>query len=216
MGILKSVSIFAGLTDEQEANIEGIALRRFVPKNTIVINEGDEASSMYIILKGRVKVYLNDRSGKEIVINDMAESDYFGEYPLFDGGRRSASIITVEDCEFLIINQDTILSVFRENPETAFTLIRDMVSRIRELSISVKNLALMDVYGRVANTLLHFARDEDGIMITEVRLTQQDIANRVGASREMVAKVLKDLERGGYISRQGKRIVINDRLPGGY
>ena len=90
----------------------------------------------------------------------------------------------------------------------AFSLIRDMVSRIRELTFSVKNLALMDVYGRVANTLLSFA--------TEIRLTQQEIANRVGASREMVARIMKDLEVGGYISKRGKHIVINENLPEGY
>lgn len=216
MSILKTVSIFAGLTDDEAAALEEQALKRRVQKNTIVINEGDDSDSMYIILKGRVRVYLNDANGKEVVINDMGENDYFGEYALLDGSKRSASIITAEECSFLIISKEIILNTFRDNPDTAFSLIGDLVNRIRELTFTVKNLALMDVYGRVANTLLSFATEQDGLMITEIRLTQQDIANRVGASREMVARIMKDLETGGYISKKGKHIVINETLPLGY
>lgn len=216
MSILKTVSIFAGLNDTEAAALEEQAIKRRVQKNTIVINEGDDSDSMYIILKGRVRVYLNDANGKEVVINDMGENDYFGEYALLDGSKRSASIITAEECDFMIISKDIILNTFRDNPDTAFSLIGDLVNRIRELTFTVKNLALMDVYGRVANTLLSFASEQDGVMITEIRLTQQDIANRVGASREMVARIMKDLETGGYISKKGKHIVINESLPLGY
>ena len=216
MNILRTISIFSGLSEDEASHLERQAVRRKVRKNSIVINEGDDSDSMYIILSGRVKVYLNDANGKEVVINDMSEQDYFGEYALLDGSKRSASIVTTEPCEFLIINKQTVIQAFRENPETAFTLIRDLVSRIRDLTFTVKNLALMDVYGRVASTLLSFAIEQDGIMITEIRLTQQEIANRVGASREMVARIMKDLEVGGYISKKGKHIVINETLPEGY
>lgn len=216
MSVLKTVSVFGGLSDEEAAALESKAVRRNVRKNTLVIAEGDVSDSMYIILEGRVRVFLNDENGKEIVVNDMVRHDYFGEYALLDGSLRSASVITEEDCEFLVISRDTILATFRENPETAFSLIGDLVRRIRELTFSVKNLALMDVYGRVANTLLSFASDQDGEMITGISLTQQEIANRVGSSREMVARILKELETGGYISRRGKRFVINEKLPKGY
>ncbi len=216
MSILKSISIFAGLTDDEAQLLESQAMRRKISKNTIVINEGDESDSMYIILSGRVKVFLTDENGKEVIINDMGEKDYFGEYALLDGSKRSASIMTTEPSEFLVISKDTIIGTFRENPDTAFSLIRDLVSRIRELTFTVKNLALMDVYGRVAHTLLSFAKEEDGVLVTEIRLTQQEIANRVGASREMVARIMKDLETGGYISKRGKHIVINETLPHGY
>lgn len=216
MSILKTVSIFSGLSDGEAAELEAQAMRRIVKKNTIVISEGDESDSMYVILKGRVRVFLNDANGKEVVINDMGKHEYFGEYALLDGSKRSASIITAEDCEFLVVSRETILATFRANPDTAFSLIGDLVDRIRELTFTVKNLALMDIYGRVANTLLSFATEQDGVLITEVRLTQQDIANRVGASREMVARIMKDLETGGYISKKGKHIVINETLPSGY
>jgi CRP/FNR family cyclic AMP-dependent transcriptional regulator len=216
MTILKTVSIFSRLTDEQAVQIERGAIRRKVKKNVIVINEGDESDSMYIITSGRVKVFLNDENGKEIVVNDMGEGDHFGEYAMLDGSERSASIITTEPCEFLVFSKGTIIKTFRDNPDTAFDLIKDLVSRVRELTFTVKNLALMDVYGRVANTLLSFASEQDGVLITEIRLTQQEIANRVGASREMVARIMKDLEVGGYISKKGKHIIINETLPEGY
>lgn len=216
MNILKTVSIFSQLTDEQAVQIERGAVRRKVKKNVIVINEGDESDSMYIITSGRVKVFLNDENGKEVVINDMGEGDYFGVYAMLDGSERSASIITTEPCEFLVISKRTIIKIFRDNPDAAFDMIKDLVSRVRELTFTVKNLALMDVYGRVANTLLSFAREQDGVLITEIRLTQQEIANRVGASREMVARIMKDLEVGGYISKKGKYIIINETLPEGY
>ena len=216
MTFLNSVPIFSRLSNDHAEQIERRSVRRKIKKNTIVMNEGDTSDSMYIIISGRVKVYLNDANGKEVVVNDMRERDYFGEYALLDGSKRSASVITTEACEFLIISKDTIIKTFRDSPDTAFALIRELVTRVRELTFAVKNLALMDVYGRVASTLLNFATERDGVLITEIELTQQEIANRVGASREMVARIMKDLEVGGYISKRGKHIIINETLPDGY
>ena len=123
---------------------------------------------------------------------------------------------TTEKSTFLVISKTDFKNVLSLHPELAFNLIRGLTHRVRHLTDNVRSLALLDVYGRVAKTLLSLATESGDELIIDMKLTQQDIANRVGASREMVAKILKDLSTGGYISIDHKRITINERLPSHY
>ena len=215
--ILEKVDIFKGLSrDELEALASKAVLRTF-PKNTVVINEGDLADSMYLIDTGRVKVYCSEKTGKEFIINTLGPGDHFGELALLDDDRRSASVRTLEKANFCIIYKDAFNKVLDEQPNIARKLIRNLTRRVRKLTQDVKLLALQDVYGRVASVLndLSQPRDELTAIIPD-KLTQQDIADRVGASREMVARILKDLTAGGYISFEGRQIIIHGRLPSEY
>jgi len=212
--VLKHVSLFSSL-DEQALSIlvEKMVARSF-PKNAILINEGDESDSMYVILAGKVKVFSRDENGKEVIINFQGEGEYFGELSLLDGHTRSVSVMTIENSKFGVIAKPDFDQILAHHPHIALKLIKQLSERLRALTENVKSLALMDVYGRVAKTLLEMAEPGEGDKrVIKQKLTQQDIANIVGASREMVTRIIKDLTVGGYIDIQGKTITINSRLP---
>jgi CRP/FNR family cyclic AMP-dependent transcriptional regulator len=210
--MLENVPLFAGLSDEALAEIEQHGSIKTFRKNAIVINQDDETSSLYVILAGSVKVFISGEDGREAVLNHQSAGDYFGDLALIDRQPRAASVMTTEPSKFMIISRDDFMRCLAKNPEIALNLIKPLTSRIRMLAQNVSSLALLDVYGRVANTLLQQSHEEDGEMITD-RLTQQEIADMVGASRAMVSRILKDLKAGGYISVDKKRITIHQKLP---
>ena len=214
--LLNNVALFSGLGDSELALLEQHATIRTYPKNTIVINEGDDANALFVVLSGQVKVFLSNAEGKEIIINMQGPGEYFGELALLDSRQRSASVMTTEKAKLAFLSKADFQRVLAEHSEIALNLIRALTGRVRILSENVKNLALLDVYGRVAKTLLGMAKSQDGQLIVEQRLTQQEIANRVGASREMVARIMKDLVQGGYITVTRNQIVINEKLPDRY
>ena len=146
------------------------------------------------------------------MLGTQGPGEYFGEMVL-DGGPRSASVMTLEASRFAVIPKNKFRDFVLSHPGFSLHLIEKLIRRTRALTESVKSLALMDVYGRVARLLLALAVPEDGRFVIEERLTQQDIASRVGASREMISRILKDLSIGGYITVDKKRITINKTPP---
>lgn len=165
-----------------------------------------------MILSGRVKVFLRNADGREMVINTLGPREYFGEM-VIDDGPRSASVATLETSRFLIITKADFKALVSANPDFALKLINRLMQRVRALTDNIRSLALLDVYGRVARLLLEMAAEQDGRLVVAEKLTQQDIAERVGSSREMVSRIFKDLVTGGYISVENKRITINRDLP---
>lgn len=216
LNLLAGLPLFSKLSDDQIQRIAEHATVRVFPKNAIIINEGDSADSLYVTLTGKVKVFLSDDSGKEIIVNILEANEYFGELALIDDAKRSASVMTIERSSFLVISKEDFKRLLGNHPDIAVQLINDLTKRVRSLTDNVKSLALQDVYGRVAKMLFSIAKQEEGQMVVKEKLTQQDIANRVGASREMVARILKDLASGGYISHIGRKIIIHDNLPRSY
>lgn len=213
---LKQIGLFSGLTDSELAALAEIASRRSFAKNAIIINEGDETDSLYLILSGKVKVVLSDEDGKEVIISILEPGDYFGEMSLIDSEPRSARVVTMLDSQFSIIHKTDFNKVLDGNPDLARNLLVGLAQRLRAANKNIESLALMDVYGRVARTLLQFAQDQDGKKVITEKLTQKDIANMVGASREMVSRIFKDLTTGGYITVESGSITINDKLPAHY
>lgn len=210
--MLENVALFSGLAKESLEEIEQHGSVKTFKRNTIVINQDDETDSLYVILSGSVKVYISGPDGREVVLNHQGAGDYFGDLALIDKQPRAASVMTMEPSRFMIISRDDFMRCLSGHPEIALNLIKPLTSRIRMLAQNVSNLALLDVYGRVAHTLLQEAKEQDGVLVTD-KLTQQDIADMVGASRAMVSRILKDLRAGGYISIEKKRITIQQKLP---
>jgi len=182
------------------------------PKNTVIVNEGDRSDTLFIILSGKVKAYLADEEGKEVLLSTQGPGEYFGEM-ILDQGPRSASVMTLEPSKFSVITTDQFKKFLTEHPDAGPELVMSLIHRVRELTKTVGNLALLDVYGRVARLLLELATEEDGEMVISERLTQQDMANRVGCSREMISRILKDLRIGGYLRMDGERIIIARNPP---
>jgi CRP/FNR family cyclic AMP-dependent transcriptional regulator len=202
----------AALTDPTVRQIAGHGQMRSFPKHAIIINEGDASNSVFIILTGRVKVFSSDEGGREIVFNDFGPGEYIGEMSL-DGRPRSASVMTLEPSTFSVVDRDQFRAAIAANPDIALQIISTLITRARIASTSVKNLALLDVYGRVARLLLDLAEDKDGVLVIPDKLTQQDIGDRVGASRDMVSRIFKDLVAGGYIKNDHKIITILRKPP---
>ncbi|MFV1985623.1 MAG: Crp/Fnr family transcriptional regulator [Thiohalomonadales bacterium] len=214
--MLTGIPFFSGLDDSLLTELHAHGSKRTYPKNTIIINEGDSTDSLYFIESGKVKVYLSDENGKEIIVNNHKTGEYFGELALIDDSKRSASVMTTEKSVFKIVARVEFEKFLENHPKIALSLIKVLTQRIRNLTENVRSLALMDVYGRVAKTLISLSEIDGEKQVIKDKLTQQDIANRVGASREMVARILKDLTFGGYISNVDRRIVINEKLPEHY
>lgn len=217
MSVLEHIDLFQGLAKEDMAALQEVAVPRVFPRNNVIINEGDFADSLFVIESGRVKVYCSDRNGKEFIMNTLETGDYFGELALLDDDRRSASVRTLDKSTFLVIYKQDFQQILDNNPGISKTLIANLARRVRNLTKNVKSLALEDVYGRVAKLLESLAEPhgEEEQMIPE-KLTQQDIADRVGASREMVARILKDLTIGEYIRQDNRMIVLQKKLPASY
>jgi CRP/FNR family cyclic AMP-dependent transcriptional regulator len=213
-GLFEKMPLFEALGPEDRQTLAGHFVLRRYPKNTVVINEGDETNSLYIILDGRVKVYLNDETGKEVILNVEGPGEYFGEVSPLDEDPRSASVMTLEDCHFAVLMKQEFIRCLADHPRLALSIIRGLAGRLRALSENVRSLALMDVYGRVARLLIELASEqEDGRWVIQERLTHHDLANRVGASSKMVSRIMRDLIKGGYIRKESQRIIIDRHLP---
>ena len=210
---LTSIALFSGFSDADMKAISSLAVTRTFPKNTMVICEGDRSDSLYLILSGKVKVFLADEEGKEVTLNIQTEGEYFGELAILDEAPRSASVMTTEDTKLAILSKSAFDKCMEEHPAMAIAVMRGLARRLRELTENVRSLALMDVYGRVARLLLEMAEESENKKVIKQRLTQRDIASMVGASREMVSRILRDLSVGGYITVENKIITINERLP---
>ena len=202
------------------ADLDESALRALAPhgtirsfqKGAIVINEGDATDSLYVVLSGRAKAFVSDENGKEVVLSTMGAGEYFGEMVL-DGGLRSASVMTVGPCRFFVIPRRDLDALLAKKPEFARDLIQRLIGRIRSLTGKVFDLASKDVYGRFLSFIEENAIEQGGKRIVPERLTQSDIAARIGGSREMVSRILRDLNTGGYISIEAKRIEVHKKLP---
>jgi len=187
-------------------------VRRYAA-HVVLISEGEAADSLYIILTGRVKVYASNAAGKEVTIITHGPGEYVGELAL-DGGVRSASVMTLEPTTCSVIGGADLRQFIAAHPDFAMHLIHKLIARLRQTTDSVKSLALQDVYGRVVGLLNDVSVPQaGGVRVVKDRLTQQDIARRVGSSREMVSRIFKDLTIGGYVSTASGRITILKRPP---
>jgi len=203
----------ASIPDSFVRNLAALGRVRTYPKNTVFITEGDSSDSVFVILTGKVKAFVSDAEGHELILNNQVPGDYVGEMAL-DGKPRSASVVTLEPTTFSVVQREPLLEAIRQNPDFALEMIGKVIERAREATDNVKNLALLDVYGRVARLLLNMSVEEkDGKMRIPEKITQQEIAERVGASRDMVSRIFRDLTVGGYVTVENRIITINKKPP---
>ena len=203
----------------EEATLRAIAetgIVRTFPKNAVLIHEGDAGDALYIVLQGRVKVYASNAQGREFAIAFHGPGEYVGEMTL-DGGVRSASVVTIDPTVCAIVHREQFREFILKNPDFALHLIEKLINRVRATTEDVKSLALTDVYGRLVRLLNTLAvAKEDGTSTVPEKLTQQAIAERVGASRDMIGKLFKDLVAGGYLAIEDRTITILRKLPIGW
>jgi CRP/FNR family transcriptional regulator, cyclic AMP receptor protein len=210
--LLRTVPIFSELTDADIASLARLTNRRRYPKDTVVFFENEEGDFFFTIVDGRIKVTILGDDGREIILSMLGPGDFFGEMALLDNEPRSATAIAVEDSELLSLHRTDFQSVLTDNRSITAALIKILTARLRRANHQISTLALLDVYGRVARVIVDMARDEgkrlkDG-RIAFRRATHQEIANRIGTTRETVTRMLKDLERQGLIHVEGREIVV--------
>ena len=210
--LLHNVPLFAGLDEQQLAVLAPAIVRKSVGRNAKIIGAGDPTDSLYIVINGRLKVMMSDEQGREVILSILGPGEFFGEMGLLDDSPRSASVVSLEACELLTISKTDFKRSLAENFDLSLLVMRGLVKRLREADQKIGSLALMDVYGRVARLLLEMAEDIDGEKVVVKKLSKQDIAKMIGASREMVSRVMKDLQLGGYVEVRGRSIVLRDNI----
>jgi CRP/FNR family cyclic AMP-dependent transcriptional regulator len=185
---------------------------RTFPARAILINEGDTTDSLYIVLSGRVKSYASSDDGREVVLAEYEAGEYFGELSI-DGARRSASIKAVEACTCRVVQGHELREFLADHPDFAVHLTHKLIRMVRRLTDQLRSVALQDVYGRMVRVLTELSESEGDVRVVRRRLTQQDIAERVGSSREAVNRVMKELTVGGYVAQRDGHLVILRKLP---
>ena len=206
--VLRNVPLFSGLEEQELERLSRVAVRRRAGRGDQVVRSGESADALLILLTGRAKVTNFDEEGREIILAWLGPGEFFGEMGLIDGSARSASVVAVENCELLAIGKQEFQRCMQENFQVAQKLMQILVRRLREADRNIESLALLDVYGRVARLLLDLSEEEDGKRLVKKKISKQDMARMIGASREMVSKVMRDLEVGGYIISEGDHITI--------
>jgi CRP/FNR family cyclic AMP-dependent transcriptional regulator len=192
--------------------IAAVATVRAFAKRAIIVTEGDDSDSLYVMISGKARVFVADDNGREVQLNQIGVGEYFGEVTL-DGGPRSASVMALEDCRCAVMKRAELTPFIEKNPELAIHIVRKLARRVRDLTENVRSLALMDVYGRVARLLLELAEEKDGRLVVSEPLTHKDIASRVGASREMISRIFSDRADGGYVRKEEGLLVIARKPP---
>jgi CRP/FNR family cyclic AMP-dependent transcriptional regulator len=210
--LLHNVPLFARLDEAQLGVLARVIVRRSFGRNAKIIGAGDPTDSLYIVISGRLKVLMSDEQGREVILSILGPGEFFGEMGLLDDSLRSASVVTLDACELLTISKTDFKRSLAENFELSLNVMRGLVQRLREADRKIGSLALMDVYGRVARLLLEMAEDIDGEKVVVNKLSKQDIAKMIGASREMVSRVMKDLQLGGYLEVRGRSVVLRDTI----
>jgi CRP/FNR family cyclic AMP-dependent transcriptional regulator len=209
--ILKSVPLFSSFTDSQLGQLLSCVQHRSYPRNAFILRAGEETDALYIILSGRVKVLIPDEEGHEVILSVIGPHEFFGEMGLLDELPRSASVETLESCDMLRLSKAGFTGILKDNFELAMLIMRNLVRRLREADRKIESLALIDVYGRVARLLIDLAENMDGKWIVERAPPKQEIARMIGASREMVSRVVKDLQKKGLIRAEKRRIHVLDK-----
>src|ERR1035437_1806569 len=197
--LLQNIPLFGGLSAVQLEQIWRMAVRRKVVRNTTIVHVGDSTDSLFIIVNGSAKVLNRDAEGHEVILSLLGAGECFGEMGLIDGSPRSADVVSNESCELLVITKTDFKKALAENVDLCLNIMKSLVLRLREANRKIESLALMDVYGRVAKLLLDLSEVENGLRVIRRKVTKQDMAKMVGASREMVSRVMRDLEGSGYI-----------------
>lgn len=210
--ILQQIPLFSSLKESELDAIDRVSITKIFPKDKIILLEDEEGDTLFIIIKGKVKVTTYSESGKEVIFSILNAGDFFGEMSLLDGKPRSATVVSMEDAQIQLIRRTEFYRLLENHPRIALRLLEELASRLRKADERIESLAILDVTGRIAGILLQFAEDRGIINNSEViiksRPTHQELANMVGTTRETVTRVLKQLEDKSYIMMAGKDVTI--------
>lgn len=209
---LKTFPLFHGIPDDVLASIARVAMMRRIPRGQTVVCVGNKSDYVYFVLTGSLKVVVSDEDGREVILSILGQGELFGEMGMFDEQPRSASVIAVVASDLVMIAKSEFRQIMQEHFEIAWRIMCNLAERLRNADRKIESLALMDVYGRVARLLIEMSEDVEGKTMVVRKISKQDIAKMIGASREMVSRVMKDLGQQGLIEETGHGILLCERL----
>ena len=214
LDLIRRVPLFAMLTDSQANAVAEAVIKRRFKRGEVIVEQGKKSNALFILLNGRARVITADNRGREVILATLHPGDHIGEMSLIDNEPHSATVRADVQTDVLMLGRMEFARCLPENSSMAYAVMRGLVQRLRHADRKIESLALMDVYGRVARALLEFAVDSgDGELVIREKISRQDIAKMVGASREMVSRVMKDLDERGFIqTRDDGAIVVKVRL----
>ncbi|CAN7146223.1 Crp/Fnr family transcriptional regulator [Polaromonas sp. LjRoot131] len=212
--LIRRVPLFSVLTAAQAASVADTVVKRRFKRGEPIVEQGKKSNALSIILTGRARVVTTDSRGREVILATMHPGDYVGEMSLIDNEPHSATVRAEIQTDALILGRLEFARCLPENSSMAYAVLKGLVQRLRHADRQIESLALMDVYGRVARALLEFASDDGtGNTVIRDKVSRQDLAKMVGASREMVSRVMKDLEERGFIeTREDGSVLVKERL----
>ena len=210
MTVLRALPIFETLDDECLKPLMRVAMLRAIPRNTVVLNAGDSTDNIYFVLSGALKVQVSDEDGREVILSKLGPGELFGEMGVLDDHPRSATVLAVEPSQVVVMGKADFKQCLVDNPDVSLFIMRNLTKRLRMADRNIESLALLDVYGRVARLLLESADDVDGRKVVTQKLTKQDIGKMIGASREMVSRVMRDLSAQGLIEERDGQLILLD------
>ena len=212
--LIRRVPLFSMLTAVQAETVAGALIKRRYKRGEAIVEQGKQSNALAIILTGRARVVSTDARGREVILATMHPGDYIGEMSLIDNEPHSATVRTEVQTDVLVVGRPEFARCLPDNSSMAYAIMRGLVQRLRQADRKIESLALMDVYGRVARALLESALpDREGKAVIREKVSRQDLAKMVGASREMVSRVMKDLEERGFIeTRDDGSMWVKDRL----
>ncbi|PPE65631.1 Crp/Fnr family transcriptional regulator [Caldimonas caldifontis] len=208
LDLIRRVPLFSMLTSSQAEQVaEGVVKRRF-RRGEIIVEQGRKSNALFILLTGRARVLTADSRGREVILAMLHPGDYVGEMSLIDNEPHSATVRAEVQTDVLVLGRTEFARCLPENSSLSYAIMRGLVARLRAADRQIESLALLDVYGRVARTLLDMAEETGGTLLIRNKVSRQDLAKIVGASREMVSRVMKDLEERHYVETQPDGSVI--------
>ena len=211
--LLRNVPLLSVLSEKELVLLARVVTRKSYARGSQILGAGDPTDSLYILISGRIKVLMSDLDGKEVILAILEPNEFVGEMGLIDNSPRSANVVALEPCEVVCISKSDFKRCLADNFEMAMTVMRGLVKRLRDADNQIGSLALMDVFGRVARLLLETAEVVGGEKVVTRKLSKQDIARMIGASREMVSREMKHLQEEGYIELRGDAIIIRENIP---
>ena len=214
LDLLRRVPLFSLLTVAQAEVISGAVIKRRFKRGEALVEQGQKSNALFILLTGRARVMTSDSRGREVILATLAQGDYLGEMSIIDNEPHSATVRAEVQTDVLMLGRAEFARCLTENASMSLVVMRGLVKRLRHADRKIESLALLDVYGRVAHALLDFAvADAQGQLLVKDKISRQDLAKMVGASREMVSRVMKDLEERGFIEAlPSGATLLKDRL----
>ena len=200
LDLLRRVPLFSLLTVTQAEVISGAVTKQRYKRGEVLVEQGQKSNALAILLTGRARVVSADSRGREVILATLGPGDYIGEMSIIDNEPHSATVRAEVQTDVLLLGRADFARCLAENASMSLVVMRGLVKRLRHADRKIESLALLDVYGRVAHALLEFAvQDAHGQWIIREKISRQDLAKMVGASREMVSRVMKDLEERAFI-----------------